>query len=178
VKAQASRHHFAALHPAYDVEDFATAWVEMEGGATVLLQASYEHPGTPVGEHRFIRIYGSRAGTEFDPFGAAADRIGLIGRLARRARRVPGRIMGRPAAPATPKDETLRVTYAGADAAERSHLVAWAPRNQTAAVSHFVSRVRDGQVDASAVRRNLAVMRILDAAYRSAVSGRECSTAG
>ena len=57
------RAQFTDEHRSYDVEDLATAFIRLEGGATLLLEASWASHGS-AGDDFGVTLYGSEGGVE------------------------------------------------------------------------------------------------------------------
>jgi predicted dehydrogenase len=128
-----------------DVEDLATAFVRLENGATILLEASwYSYSGT--GDHVFSRLLGSRGGAKLE-FGANPPVPPIEIYLDR----------GDVPLIATPTQTTSDVTRAQF-------------ANQ---IAEFVAAIQTGRAPASSVEHGLEILRILDAIYRSAALGAE-----
>jgi predicted dehydrogenase len=63
LKGWAGRQQFTDVHHAYEVEDLATAFVRLDSGATLLLEASWATHG-PAGDDFGVTLYGSEGGVE------------------------------------------------------------------------------------------------------------------
>ncbi|HEU4323233.1 MAG TPA: Gfo/Idh/MocA family oxidoreductase [Roseiflexaceae bacterium] len=63
LKGWPGRAQFSDEHLSYDVEDLASAFVRLEGGATLLLEASWASHG-PAGDDFGVTLYGTEGGVE------------------------------------------------------------------------------------------------------------------
>jgi predicted dehydrogenase len=128
-----------------DVEDLASAFIRLENGATILLEASwYSYSGT--GDHVFTRLLGSHGGAKLEiganppvpPVEIYLDRgdVPLV---------------------ATPTQSTADVI-----------------RSQFAnEIAEFIAAIQSRRTSAASVEQGLEILRILDAIYRSAEAGAE-----
>lgn len=63
LKGWAGRQQFSDAHHSYEVEDLATAFIRLDSGATLLLEASWATHG-PAGDDFGVTLYGSEGGVE------------------------------------------------------------------------------------------------------------------
>jgi predicted dehydrogenase len=118
----------------FDVEDLATAFIRLETGATVLLEASWaSNIGT---ERTYSELMGTKGGAECPPLRVYQEKHGTVVDLEPRFPQISG---------------------------------------HEAEIAHFVECVRSDQTPMATGEEGLEIMRILDAIYLSAKTGKEVS---
>lgn len=123
-----------------DVDDFASALVRLQGGATVCLESTWE---SFTREGLSITVFGTRGGAILDQSQPAGKRLALF-----------------------VADGNTQLDYTP------HSIVLESPREATVQ-EHFVRSIQAGSEPDNSMQCGLAVMRIIDAVYRSSVTGRD-----
>jgi predicted dehydrogenase len=121
----------------YDVEDLAAAFVKLENGATVILEASWE--SHIAREEIYTKLIGTEGGAELDPLRIYKDNHGSPVDITPQFKAIPGHELE---------------------------------------IRHFVDCVKGESKCISTGEHGLHVMRILDAIYESAQTGRAVDIRG
>lgn len=146
-------HHLNTVPGSIDVEDLASALVKVEGGATVILEASWvsfvEH-----GDYVYSQLFGTEGGAKVERY-EGGNNLTIFTRHGN----VPVR--------ESPPPEAIRV----------SGMPPYLPAfiRETA---HFVECIKEKREPMSTIRHGLDILRTLDAIYRSAETGKEVHLAG
>ena len=133
-----------------DVEDLAAAFIKLDNGGTIVMDVSWlsfiEHP-----DYVYSQLFGSKGGAKIERYSSANDL----------------RIY-------TNQDGIPLVQQPTFDAYEMQGQPLFMTHDSFKnEIAHFVESVRDGTPPEATITHGLDILRILDAIYRSAETGRE-----
>lgn len=138
-----------------DIEDLAAAFVKLEGGRTVVVDASWvsfiEHP-----DYVYTQLFGTKGGAKIER-APQREELSIYGR----------------------EDGIYTVESPRFDAYSQARNPSFHTHESFAhEVGEFVDAVKEGRTPDSPVEHGLDILRVLDAIYRSAESGREIQLDG
>lgn len=134
-----------AGRPPFDVEDIATAFLRLENGATLLLEASWAGYASPAGDTYGVTLFGGRGGARLESRNYAVD------------------------------DTLEVFAEVAGSLADIKPVIALAPERtqHRGLIDDFVRTIRSGDYSAHHGHTGLERSLIIEACYRSAREGRE-----
>jgi predicted dehydrogenase len=141
-----------------DVEDLATSFIKLDNGATIVLDVSWiSH--IEEGNKIYTQLFGSEGGAQID------RGLGIVAGpdYKMTINKTRGTVPNRPTVISSPEFNQYQATQPGFMLYESFR----------AEVADFVDSVREGRQPGATITHALDILRVLDAIYRSAESGRE-----
>ena len=127
----------------YDVEDMATALIRMQDGSTLSVETSWASHTRPGRDDFYVHLYGDEGGAEMNVRNYS-------------------------------NKDTVRVyREENSKAVETRPRLRWQAGGHQEAIRHFVACARDGTAPESSGEQGLALLKIIDAIYRSAQAGEQ-----